>query len=93
MYNTQSTECLAPMWQLRRRKNRARLVDRLKQKLSTTECLLQAATVALLSEQAFRQQLATGHGPSGPEGTFDSAAGKREVDRGLLGGVTPQAVA
>lgn len=48
--------------------------------------LNQEATVSLLSAQAFTEQLATGHGPSGPEGGFDGRDGRRTVDRGLLTG-------
>ncbi len=53
---------------------------------------MQVATVRLLSEQAFAQQLATGQGPSGPECAFDASAGKRQLDRGLLGGATVEAM-
>jgi hypothetical protein len=51
-----------------------------------TWCYSQEATVSLLSAQAFTEQLATGHGPSGPEGGFDGRDGRRTVDRGLLTG-------
>ena len=51
-----------------------------------TCCYPQEATVSLLSAQAFTEQLATGHGPSGPEGGFDGRDGRRTVDRGLLKG-------
>lgn len=54
--------------------------------------VLQEATVRLLSERAFAEQLATGHGPSGAEGGFDSQEGRRQVDRGLLGGAAAEAV-